>query len=71
MILDELQILAYVAGYVDVEIVQHPAGWDCWATRTTVGASPSLIAMGDSGMECLDAAVEVFRGILEPYGYES
>ena len=44
MELHELEVLASVAGFGDVEIAHHQAGWDCWAARTLMGSSAQLQA---------------------------
>ena len=58
-----LEVLASVAGFGDVEVVHHQAGWDCWAARTSVGASSSLMGMGRSEEECITNAAKSFEEV--------
>ena len=61
--LRELEVLASVAGFGDVEVVHHQAGWDCWAARTLMGASSSLMGMGRSEGECIANAAKSFEEV--------
>ena len=62
--LRELEVLASVAGFGDVEVVHHQAGWDCWAARKRKGASSSLMGMGRSEEECIANAAKSFEEIV-------
>ena len=63
MELHELEVLASVAGFGDVEVVHHQAGWDCWAARKRKGASSSLMGMGRSEGECIANAAKSFEEV--------
>ena len=63
MELHELEVLASVAGFGDVEVAHHQAGWDCWAARKRKGASSSLMGMGRSEGECIANAAKSFEEV--------